>query len=115
MTADEVPGTSSSLARLIYTNRLRSSRKNHYQQPIRKASWLRATEKAMRAKDPSILLRLVHAAEMALVLRCQELGDSASTIEEREAIPAATEALLAIKTDKLRWPDFRREFLTVVE
>jgi len=69
----------------------------------------------MRATDPSTLLPLVHAAEMALFLRCQELSDSPNTIEEREAIRAATDELLAIKTHRLKWPDFRRHFLTVVE
>jgi hypothetical protein len=115
MTADEVPGTNPNLGRLIYANRPRSSRKNSCPQPIQKPSWQREMEKAMRATDPSTLLPLVHAAEMALVLRCQELGDSPNTIEEREAIRAATDELLAIKTHRLRWPDFRRHFLTVVE
>jgi hypothetical protein len=72
-------------------------------------------QKLMRATNPESLLPLVHAAEAALFLRCQEMGNSPDTIEEREAIRAATNDLLDVKINRLKWPDYRRPYLAVVE
>ncbi|MGC2721489.1 MAG: hypothetical protein WA209_18035 [Candidatus Acidiferrales bacterium] len=94
------------LGQLIYTNRPHTGRTSIDIRPVRKPSWRREVEKATRVSDLSMLVGLVHAAEKALFLRCQELADCPNTIDEREAIRAATNELLSVKVHKLKWPDF---------
>jgi hypothetical protein len=79
--------------------------------PNRRPSWQREMEKVMRATNPTAILSLLYAAETALFLRGQELSDIPDTIEEREAIRAATNDLLDIKINRLKWPDYRRSGL----
>jgi hypothetical protein len=107
MTTQEVSKNNPDVGQLIYANRPHSGKTSIHIQPVRRPSWSREIERAMRATDLATLVDLVHAAEKALFLRCQELGDCPNTIDEREAIRAATNNLLAIKIHRLKWPDFR--------
>jgi hypothetical protein len=114
MRIEEVPRIGLRVGKLIYVNRPSPSTTDSPTQAPRNATWRLAIDKANRASDPSILLPLVYAAETALFLRSQELGDRPDTIEEREEIRAAINDLLAIKIHKLKWPDFTRPHLAVV-
>jgi hypothetical protein len=61
----------------------------------------------MREPDVARLTARVHAAEAAIFVRWQELGEGARGNSEWNAMNAATEELLSIKIHKLKWPDFR--------
>lgn len=69
-------------------------------------------EKATRELDPTRLTARVNDAEWAIFQRWQELGGRASGTEEWIAIAAAADHLLSIKVHKLKWPDFRTNFIT---
>jgi hypothetical protein len=71
--------------------------------------WKLQVERALAERDPTKLTSRVHAAEWALVQRWQELGAGGGS-EERIAMTAAVNDLLAIKIHKLQWPDFRANF-----
>jgi hypothetical protein len=114
MTSEEVPRIVLCAGRLIYANRPSPDRTDSSARAPRNPSWRIAIDKANRASDPSVLLPLVYAAETALFLRSQELGDLPDTIEEREEIRAAINDLLMIKIHKLKWPDFTRPHLAIV-
>lgn len=73
---------------------------------VRVPHWKRQVERAMRELDPGSVTARVHAAEEALFLRWQELGNSAPNTEERRAMAAGADDLLAIKIHKLKWPNF---------
>jgi hypothetical protein len=74
--------------------------------PITGRSWQRFIQKALREHDPDKLLQYVHASEIAMFFRWQELAES---IEPGEMVSmrAATDNLLAIKIHKLGWPGLR--------
>jgi hypothetical protein len=114
MRIEEVPRISLRVSKLTYANRPSPGITDSPTQTIRNPSWRLAIDKANRASDPAVLLPLVYAAETALFLRSQELGDRPDTIEEREEIRAAINDLLAIKIHRLKWPDFTRPHLTIV-
>jgi hypothetical protein len=67
-------------------------------------SWKEAYHQALREPDAQKLTELVQAAEQAIVLRLQELGNSTDNYEERAEMKRAAADLLAIKTYKLGWP-----------
>jgi hypothetical protein len=56
-------------------------------------------------RDKKKLTEAVLAAEQAIVRRLQELLDSTDHKEERSEIAIAKASLLAIKTNKLGWPE----------
>jgi transposase-like protein len=68
-------------------------------------TWKYAAEKVQRESDPDKILVALYAAEEALTLRQQQLGDSAGHEEERRELEKATRALLRLKTEKLGWPN----------
>jgi hypothetical protein len=74
--------------------------------PDRRCSWERCLQKAMRESDPAQLLKLVYAAEEALLLRWKELSHDSNHGGERKAMKAAANELLAIKIHRLGWPAF---------
>jgi hypothetical protein len=74
---------------------------------VRTSGWRRQFHRAMREPDLGKLTAGVHAAEAAIFLRWQELGEGARGNSEWNAMHAATEELLSIKVHKLKWPDFR--------
>ncbi|MFZ0522827.1 MAG: hypothetical protein WAL95_17505 [Candidatus Acidiferrales bacterium] len=67
-------------------------------------SWKEPYQQALRETDAQTLTELVQAAEYAIVLRLQELDNSADNYEERAEMERAAADLLAIKTYKLGWP-----------
>jgi hypothetical protein len=69
------------------------------------SSWQAAYEKTMWELDKEELLRLVQAAEGALFDRWRELGNDPAYRQERLAMEAAAEDLLAVKIRKLGWPN----------
>jgi hypothetical protein len=75
---------------------------------VRVPHWKRQVERAVRELDPGSITARVHAAEEALFLRWQELGNSArgSVSEEWCAMAAGADELLSIKIHKLKWPNF---------
>jgi hypothetical protein len=74
---------------------------------VRTPHWKRQVERAMREPYSGSLVTAVHAAEEALFLRWQALGDSAWGGEERIAMAAGADELLSIKVHRLNWPDVR--------
>jgi hypothetical protein len=68
-------------------------------------SWKKAYEKTEWEMDVEKLLPLIHATELALVLRGQEIRNNPVESEELSSMKAAAEDLLAIKIHRLGWPD----------
>jgi hypothetical protein len=73
--------------------------------PAQIPSWKAVYEKTRRESDTEKLLTLIHATEAALYLRWQEVGESPADAEELAAMKAAAEELLAIKIQRLGWPN----------
>ncbi|MFZ0883141.1 MAG: hypothetical protein WAN14_07060 [Candidatus Acidiferrales bacterium] len=67
-------------------------------------SWKELYLQTTLESDPQELAKLVLAAEQAIVLRSQELLNSADHHEERSEMEIAKESLLTIKVHKLGWP-----------
>ncbi len=66
--------------------------------------WKESYELAVRESDKPKLAARVHAAEVMIFLRGQELSGSADHHYERNEMKCAAADLLAIKTYKLGWP-----------
>jgi hypothetical protein len=66
--------------------------------------WEAPFRAVQRESDPEKLLEKLHETEAAMFARWQELGTSPDTNAEREAMRRATDVLLKIKTEKLKWP-----------
>jgi hypothetical protein len=69
-------------------------------------SWQRFIQKALRENDPDKLVQYVHASEIAMFFRWQELEERMEP-GEIASMRAATDNLLAIKIHKLGWPQLR--------
>jgi phage terminase Nu1 subunit (DNA packaging protein) len=76
-------------------------------------SWEQLYQEAVDEADVNNLTRRVHVAEAAMFYRWQELAESKLTAEQREhqRLQEASEGLLRIKTEKLKWPGL--DFATV--
>jgi hypothetical protein len=70
-------------------------------------SWRQLHQLALDETDPTKLLEHVHAVEGAVLSRWMELSHSANHHEERREMELATQDLLRIKIEKLRWPTIR--------
>jgi len=68
------------------------------------STWKEPYLAALREPDKQKLIELVHATELAMYLRLQELAGSADGQEERNEIGVASENLLTLKTLLLGWP-----------
>lgn len=68
------------------------------------STWKEPYLAALREPDKQKLTELVHATELAMYLRLQELAGSAEGQEERNEIGVASENLLTLKTLLLGWP-----------
>jgi hypothetical protein len=66
-------------------------------------SWKQSLQNAMQESDAEKLLQLVHATELAIYYRWQELGAEGQP-GERQAISDAVNDLWEIKINKLGWP-----------
>jgi hypothetical protein len=66
--------------------------------------WEKSYRAALQETDVRKLHESVLEAEGALFVRAQELASSNDGHVEREAISKASEALLRVKIEKLKWP-----------
>jgi hypothetical protein len=66
--------------------------------------WQNPLLQAQLETDPQRVQERVFQAEAAIFARLQELAGSSDRHQESAAISNATEELLRIKTDKLKWP-----------
>jgi hypothetical protein len=73
-------------------------------------TWRSEVQAAVDEPDPEKLLGLVHAAEVAIFNRLQELGSGAGHDKahqaERESLASAVETLHLLKRDRLGFPDW---------
>jgi hypothetical protein len=67
------------------------------------STWKESYLAALIEPDKEKLTKLVHATELAMFLRMQELVGSADGHEERKEIEAACENLLTLKSLILGW------------
>jgi hypothetical protein len=78
----------------------------------RKPLWQRKTEDALVESHPEELLRRVHAAEVAIFERLQELAHNSGADDhqaERKGIAEAVQVLRRLKQEKLGFPDWRKK------
>ena len=78
--------------------------------PAQFPSWQSEVQSAINEKDPEKLLGRVHAAEVAIFNRLQELAkgaakDAAHQVES-ESLANAVETLRLLKRDRLGFPDW---------
>jgi hypothetical protein len=66
--------------------------------------WQAPLQKAQLETEPQKIQEQVFQAEAAIFRRLQELALSADGHHESQAISRATNELLRIKTEKLKWP-----------
>jgi hypothetical protein len=69
-----------------------------------KPLWQRLYEQAAAETDREKLTDIINRIEGAMIARAQEIAHSPNHWEERNAIAQASENLLIIKTEKLKWP-----------
>jgi len=78
--------------------------------PARFPTWRSEVQAAVDEPDPEKLLGLVHAAEVAIFNRLQELSTGAARDKahqaERESLATAVETLRLLKRDRLGFPDW---------
>jgi hypothetical protein len=78
-------------------------------QNIKYPHWQREFEAVLLEGDPQKLRQRVDAAEGAIFLRSQALGESAEGHAEQRAISDAIRTLRAIQTEKLGFPEWNKE------
>jgi hypothetical protein len=69
--------------------------------------WQQTLREALMERDPDRLRDRVAEAEAAVFLRLQDLGQAQGSFAERRALHEATETLLALKRDALKFPDWK--------
>lgn len=81
--------------------------------PARFPAWQSEVQAAINEADPEKLLGRVHAAEVAIFTRLQELGKGAvkegAHEAERESLGDTVETLRLLKRDRLGFPDWTRK------
>ena len=81
--------------------------------PAQFPSWQSEVQAAINEKDPEKLLGRVHAAEVAIFNRLQELAKGAVKDgvhqAESESLANAVETLRLLKRDRLGFPDWTRK------
>jgi hypothetical protein len=73
------------------------------------ADWRELYKATVLETNPAHLDRLITETEDAILLRRKELYGSSDAAGERDEIAEASAALLALKIEKLNWPDTRRD------
>jgi hypothetical protein len=68
------------------------------------SSWRHVYLNLYQQKSTERLTQAVMAAEAAIFARMQELAEASNHTEEHDQLKEATAELLAIKTQKLGWP-----------
>jgi hypothetical protein len=71
--------------------------------------WKSVLQEALIEINPDKLREKVAEAEVAIFQRLQALGQSPDSAEERHTLQDASNALLALKREVLKFPDWRRE------
>jgi hypothetical protein len=71
---------------------------------LQQSDWERLLQEARSETDTGKLREKLEAAEVALFTRAQELFESREGHEESAAIRRASDELLQIKTERLKWP-----------
>lgn len=71
--------------------------------------WKEMVAEAVSETDPQQLREKVAAAEAAIFQRLQRLANSKGSHTEMRELRAASDRLLALKTDVLKFPDWREE------
>lgn len=72
-------------------------------------SWQEIYHRVLRESDPEKLKVLALALETAIVSRRQQLEGSSNSHEEKEALKRATDALYALKVERLNYPDWKAQ------
>ena len=69
-------------------------------------SWEQLYQEAVDETDINRLTQRVHVAEAAMFYRWQELAESKRAAEQKEhqRLQEASEGLLKIKSERLKWP-----------
>ena len=75
-----------------------------------RTSWKEPYHQALKESDKQKLTELVHAAEHAIVLRLQELENSADNQEELIQMKRAAADLLAITPERFLWRKLVQHF-----
>jgi len=70
--------------------------------------WSQTFSEALKEKDPQKLQEKVAAAEAAIFNRLQDLAQGNGAEIEISALREASNTLLSLKTDVLRFPDWRQ-------
>jgi hypothetical protein len=79
---------------------------------LRYPAWQREYEASLHEPDPKKLLERVHAVEVAIFNRLQELAQISEGTDhkaEEQAIAEALRTLRVLKRDKLQFPDWETE------
>jgi hypothetical protein len=74
-----------------------------------KPRWQELYEAALVETDREKLTNLINRVEGAMIERAEEIAHSPDHLEEHNAIAQASENLLIIKTEKLKWPPIEME------
>jgi hypothetical protein len=72
-----------------------------------KFEWQSFIQEALVELDPDKLKAKIAEAESAIFTRLQTLGRDADGTEERNALQDASNTLLALKREVLKYPDWR--------
>ena len=72
-----------------------------------KFEWQRMLHEALVEQDPERLKQRVAEAEAAVFLRLQDLAQAQDSLTERHALQDASDALLALKRDTLKFPHWK--------
>ena len=72
-----------------------------------KFEWQQTLHEALVEQDPERLKERVAEAEVAVFLRLQDLSKAQDSPAERHALQDASEALLALKRDTLKFPHWK--------
>src|ERR1700733_9723476 len=70
----------------------------------RAADWRLLYESAITEKNSDVLKTIIYEAESAVQSRQKELRNSPSDSPERTELGIAANALIRLKSEKLRWP-----------
>jgi hypothetical protein len=71
--------------------------------------WQKPLQEAMVELNPDKLKERVAEAEAAIFLRLQALAQSSSGAVEKQALQDASQLLLSLKKEALKFPDWRPE------
>jgi len=74
-----------------------------------KFEWERIIQEALAELDPEKLRTKISEAESVIFDRLQRLGPEGDRTEERDALKKASNTLLTLKKEILKFPDWRPE------